>query len=238
MKKYTSSIAFLALAAFLAFFAACGEGEPVDLNGSSDWGKIQNAMDEFTGDNGPIAKCAEEGCLSMPVVQSSSSSDNTGTTDDSSSSSYDDSGNGDGSSNSDEEEPSSSSRGTPAAAGEENCEEGSDIQKEIQAKFDCRWDPDDVITSGDNATLRMDVKDPTCTIGKAWLEVEMAGGTRYGTVGFTVNEEVQTSGSYKDIIDNGTLKDPPNGQLRAALWSMACLNAASLRVQRNARLWR
>jgi len=60
VRKYTFSIAFLALTAFLAFLSACGEGEPMNLEQNSvEWGNIMNAITDLTGEDGLIIKCAK-----------------------------------------------------------------------------------------------------------------------------------------------------------------------------------
>jgi len=88
MKKYTFSIVFGALAAFLVFLAACGEGEPVKL-GDSELGQIGANIQELVEEDGTIARCVgNDGstingivCPTIvsrvsSVAESSSSSDN------------------------------------------------------------------------------------------------------------------------------------------------------------------
>jgi hypothetical protein len=197
MKKHAFPMIFLALAAFLAFLAACGEGEPSNI--ASQWGPIQEAINDLTGESGPIAKCVgkedSEGCAPFPQLPLSSVTD----PDDGQESS---SSNGNGQpqppGSSPGEEPSSDSQPPPPPppppeAGV-NCPE--EKEAEIKGKFNCSWDPASVI-SGDDATLKMQISDASCTAGKAFRLLTCGFYERVAS--FNVDEKIPTAGPYKEI---------------------------------------
>jgi len=212
MQKYSFSIAFLVLAIILALFAACGEGEPDNLSNSDKWVTIQNAIDEFIGDNGPIAKCAEEGCLSLASPTPSYSEPGTSSAADpiidpdvpsySSSSSQSDDFNPD---------ISSSSDSKPINANE-SCP--NDIKEDFLKKFDCYWEPSSVI-SGKNATLKMAIKDPACQAGEKALKT-IGAGMKSGAARFPFDVPMRTAGRYEDV-DPGNITDA-SALEQAAQW--------------------
>ncbi|MDR2554905.1 MAG: hypothetical protein LBC64_05700 [Fibromonadaceae bacterium] len=93
MKKRCFYFALLALSAFFAFLAACGEGEPFNLTNSNEWRQIQSAVENVTDTGIPACyedhnvgpKCPEGGIVvpepplppQPPVTPSSSSSEPT-----------------------------------------------------------------------------------------------------------------------------------------------------------------
>jgi hypothetical protein len=209
MKKHAFPMIFLALAAFLAFLAACGEGEPSNI--ATQWGPIQKAINDLTGDSGPIAKCVgkedSEGCAPFPQLPPSSSSTDPDEPEPGNSSPYEpppvSQGGGD--------DTSSDSQPPPPPVEGENCPD--EVKAEIQGKFNCSWDPASVI-SGDDATLKMQISDASCTAGKAQKQLTCGFYSRYAYFG--VDEKIPAAGVYKDIpnpanCDDASKSWPPSG---------------------------
>jgi hypothetical protein len=191
MKKYTLPLVFLALAAFLAFLAACGEGEPSNI--ATQWGPIQNAINDLTGESGPIAKCVgkedEAGCAPFPQLPPSSVTD----PDDSNSSSSTGGG-----------QPPNSSPGEEQSSGSQQSSESTDPDEHCPPEikdgfpnFACSWNTASV-KSGGKATLTM-TNTGDCTSEKA--RVKFNKGTSYyeGIAYFPLNTEIVTAGVYSDF---------------------------------------
>jgi hypothetical protein len=202
MKKHCSYIALLALAAFLAFLAACGGDEAENLVDSEEWNKIAIAINDLVNeDRGPIAECNKnwkEGCPTYYDDPSSSSKPN----EDSSPS-----GGNDSSSSSKPNEDSSPSGGNDSSSDTappppppvgENCPD--EEKNNILSKFTCHWDPASV-KAGKNTTLKMNINDNNCTAGKASRLI--GTGFKKGYAYFTVDTPVQASGVYKDMDKDG-----------------------------------
>jgi hypothetical protein len=186
MKKYTLSIALLALTAFFAFLAACGGEEPENLDGSSQWQQIRDAITTLTEANGPIEQCyTSDRKDECPDYSQSSPSGEPEPP----------------SSPSGEPEPPSSPSGEPSSPSGgndkpdfENCPD--DQKASVLANIEsCGWKPKEV-EAGDNATFEMKVKSG-CTAGQAWLDVGV--GNQYGIALFPANTPVKTSGSYPSM---------------------------------------
>jgi len=196
MKKCAFSAAFLALSAFLAFLAACGEGEPLNLEGSVEWLDMQRAITEFKDE---ISRCAQNGgdnCpdLALPALPSSSSVEDDGLGDyENPDSSSDDSEN---QYSSPYEEDSSSSEEPPENK-QEDCPK--DMKDEILGKFTCYWDPSSVI-SGRNVTLKMNITDNNCRAGNAEKKIYAPSSvSKFGIATFNVDETIPSSGTYPHV---------------------------------------
>jgi len=57
MKKESFYLALLVLSAFFVFLLSCGEGIPVNLDGTPEVGKINNATEDLVGTSSLITKC-------------------------------------------------------------------------------------------------------------------------------------------------------------------------------------
>jgi hypothetical protein len=205
MKKYTLSIALLALTAFFVFLAACGGDDPENLEGNG-WLKIQVAIDDLVKENGPIVKCDESWTEHCPTYYDdpSSSSNNDGDgDDDTSSSSKTNNTSSDGGGG------TSSADNTPIAAAGDNCKTlAPEEQKKIKDRFTCHWDPEEV-EAGEDAKIIMNItsegKAAGCEPGKASREI--GTGLKKGLAYFPVNKPMKTSGVYDSIDQNGQKVD-------------------------------
>jgi len=204
MKKLCLCIVLLAFIAILSFLAACSDDEPENLDGSSEWRQIQDAITVLTNPDGPIAKCNDENpnCPKYNDIPSSSSQSQDGSSPpgngevNSSPSHKDDSSSSDN--NSDIGKPSSSSA-TINKPSDENCP--VEVESGILTKItSCGWNKTSV-EAGDPATFQMTISDPSCTAEEATYKIGN-GSTITDYALFTNGIEVTTSGTYPKLKDN------------------------------------
>jgi len=200
MKRYSLSIALLALTAFLAFLSACGEGEPVNLSDRSDvWTPIGIALQDIERNINACKEHFDEAqCYSYGLYAPSSteppesieSSSSQSSSSQSSSSQYEP-----------PVPPSSSSEHKQQIEGI-NCDDPT-IKATIQGYFTCSWNGDkpNEVESGNQATLIVQKNTgapANCAIGpEAYIEISQ--GYDEGTAWINVGEALATSGLYPKV---------------------------------------